>query len=246
VRKLSALPDPGLVERVAREVLSERPIEILAELLSTVGRMAQEERVRAVYMGIMRLCLSPAEEDELPLHVREEVYSILAARGEGALVRYLLHLPPVRTYNDRDEAYDPVLDDMSLGMKKWQARLHDRNLLLRLGRDGDAAVVSNVLNNPRITEDDVLLMAARRPVHQRTIMVIARHLRWSLRPRIQEAVARNPYSPAHAAAALMPLLVSRLLTRIRDDANLHHLVREAALEVLALRRVRREAHDNSL
>ncbi len=124
---------------------------------------------------------------------------------------------------------------MPLGMNKWKARLHDRHLLLRLGREGDPLVLRILLDNPRILGEDVVQWAARRPTPQECIMLIARHRRWALRPKVQEAVTRNPYSPVHVAASYMPVLNSRLLRDIEQDGSLHPLVREAAAENLRVR-----------
>lgn len=235
LRNLSAVPDPNILERLAHEVLSERPVELLADFLCTLGRMARDEKVRVIYTAIVRLCIGGVEPDD---ETRAELYSAVSARGMGAYVRYLLPLPPARTHLDSEVPHDPVLEEMPLGMKKWQARLQDRHILSRLAREGDVRVMSILLDNPRVIEDDVVTWAARRPLRPEALLEVARHRRWSLRPRVQEAVARNPYSPAHVAASYMPVLASKLLRLIEHDASLHELVRGAANENLSLREER--------
>jgi hypothetical protein len=232
VRRLASVPDPHILECLAREMLSERPIELLAILLSTLGRLSREPEVRPIYMAVVRLCLS---ERDPPSEVREELYSVVAARGEGALVRFLLPVAPVKSMQQGSKAVDPVIEDMPLGMKKWKARLHDRNLFPRLAKDGDPNVIRILLDNPRVIEDDVLNWAARRPVHKEVLAIIARHPRWALRRKIQEALARNPYTPVHIAASYLPVLPDQLLQLIRQDGSLHRLVKEAAGEILHLR-----------
>lgn len=232
VRRLASVPDPEILECLARGMLSERPIELLADLLSTLGRLSREPEVRPIYMAVVRLCISDGDP---PPDIREELYSVVAARGEGALVRFLLPTAPVRSMRQGDKAVDPVIEDMPLGMKKWKARLHDRNLFPRLARDGDPNVIRILLDNPRVTEDDVLLWAARRPVRAEVMTIIARHPRWALRSKIQEALARNPYTPVHIAASYLPVMPDQLLQLIRRDGSLHRLVKEAAGEILHLR-----------
>ncbi len=232
LRQLSAVPDPNVLERLAHEVLSERPVALLADFLCTLGKLARDEKVRVIYTAIVRLCIGSNEPDD---DVRAELYSAVSELGRGAYVRFLLPLPPARTHVDADVPHDPLLEDMSLGMKKWRARLQDRHLLSRLAREGDVRVLSILLDNSRVVEDDVVTWAARRPMRQEALLAVACHRRWSLRPRIQEAVARNPYSPAHVAASYMPVFPSKLLRLIEHDASLHELVREAAAENLRLR-----------
>jgi len=236
IRRLSSVHEPIFVEKLARELLSERPVGLLAELLATLGRMALDERARTVYMGVVRLCLT---EGEVPREVREEVYSMLAARGEGAYVRFLLPVPPVRTAGESDLPYDSFLDDMPLGMRKWKARCHDRNTLLRLSRDGNPSVIANLLNNPLVVEEDVVAWASRRPATREIQLMIARHRKWSLRPRVQEALARNTYTPTHVAVGFLPLFTRGLLKKIGEDGSLHEIVRDAAKDVLELRTGRR-------
>ncbi len=233
VRRLANVADPQLVEALAREILSERPVELLAELLATLGRRGREERGRLVFCAVVRICLAPGE---VPEDVRQQVYSALAARGEASLVRYLLPLPALRKPRDGDRTPDPVIEDMPLGMKKWKARLHSRELLLRLARDGDPSVVGILLDNPLVTEDDVVTWSARRPTSPQLLLLVARHRRWSLSPRVQEAIARNPYSPVHVAAAYLPLLTDTVLQKIRSGSSTHEIIRQAATELLGLRR----------
>jgi hypothetical protein len=232
VRRLASLSDPQLVEALAREILAERPVELLAELLAFLGRRGREERARLIYCAVVRLCLVP---DSIPEEVRREVYSILAFRGEAAFVRYLLPLPAMRSPREGDRVPDPVIEDMPLGMKKWKARLHSRELLLRLARDGDPSVVGILLDNRLVTEDDVVTWAARRPTSPELLLLVARHRRWSLSPRVQEAVARNPYAPLHVAAAYLPLLTDSVLSQVRIGSAAHPILRESADDLLRLR-----------
>jgi hypothetical protein len=232
VRRLAAVDDPHVLERVALEVLSQRPIALLADFLSVLGQRSRHDQVRPIYMAIVRLCLAGDEPDEA---VRAALYSAVSANGEGAYVRFLLPLPAKRDPVDGDAPRDQVLDEMPLGTKKWRARLQDRDLLGRLAREGDVNVMTILLDNSRVVEEDVVLWAARRPMRPDALLAVACHRRWSLRPRVQEALARNPYAPVHVAASYMPVFTNRLLRRISQDASLHELVRQAASENLALR-----------
>ena len=240
LRRLTVSTEPSLVENLVREMLSERPVEFLAELLSALGKRALEERARIVYSSMLRVAVS---SDSLPESVRQGVYSILASRGEAALIRHFLPVSPRRKMREAEAPYDAMLDDMSLGMKKWKARLHNRDLLLRLGRDANPAVLANLLDNPLLREEDVILWAARRPNNAEALMLIGLHRKWSLRPRIQQAIARNPYTPTHLAAAYLPLVPRTILSEMEHDRTLHDLVREGAQDVLAIRSRSRSTDD---
>jgi len=234
MKKLTVAADPDIVEGLAQEVISQRPVEVVAELMSALGRLAQEESARIIYIAVMRLSMDP--NGTFPQEMKEAAYGQLASRGEAALARYLLPTPPYREIADSDMPRDLDLEKMTLGMRKWKARGHARDFLGRLAKDRNPHVFRILLGNPRITEDDVVAWAARRPNMAHLQLEVALHRRWAVRPRIHEALARNPYTPAHLAAAYMPLLPSALLKTIRTDGSLHPLVRDAARDVLAIRR----------
>lgn len=232
ISKLTTTVDPIFVESLAREVLEERPAEVLAELIIRLGQKTFDPRARIVYCGILRLVFSGYE---LPRQVREEVYSLCVIKGKGPLARFLLPLPPSRSALQQDMPRDPYIEDMPLGMRKWKARLHNRDLLHRLMKDTNPVVAQIVLDNPKLTEADVVSWAAARPNVADVLLKIISHRKWSLRQKVQEAVARNPYTPVHVAAALMPLLPTKVLRQILMDRTLAPLAREAAGEVLRLR-----------
>jgi hypothetical protein len=96
-------------------------------------------------------------------------------------------------------------------------------------------VVQNLLGNPRLTEDDVLRMAARRPAYPRVIGEIARHPRWSQRARVRLAIVQNPGSPVDLSVPLVRLLTRAELREVLAAADVPAVVRAAAGELLERR-----------
>ncbi len=233
LRKLTVVQDPQLVDMLSREFLAERPAEVLAAMIRCLAHRMENDRMRVVYQGVVRLSLS---DDDVPRRVREEVYNILAAQDEAFWGRFLLPVPPLRT-GHMNQMPDPVLEDMTLGMKKWKARLQDRTMLLRLGKEDNAAVMSILLDNPKLVELDVVTWAARRPVKPSVLLVIAAHRKWGVRRAVQEAIVRNPYAPVHVAAGFLPLLDAGLLRKVATEAGLHEMVRNTATRILEARRM---------
>jgi len=109
-------------------------------------------------------------------------------------------------------------------------------LLEELARDSDATVIANLLMNPRISEDDVARMAALRPVASGTLIEIDRSPRWSPRPRIRAALARNPYCPVDVALKALGTLPLAELREMSTDTGLHSELREQVAQELARRR----------
>ncbi len=233
VKRLTIAQDPLILDRLAKEFLSERPAELLAEMIAYLAPRMSNERMRLVYQGVIRLAMSG---DELPQRVREDVYNVLAARDEAHWVRFLLPLQAVRAGGRSTEMPDTQLDEMPLGMRKWKARLQDRSMLLRLGKQDDPAVMAILLDNPKLLELDVVTWAARRPARPEVLLVIASHRKWGVRRAVQEAIVRNPYTPVHVATAFLPLFDLQLLRKVATEASVHELLRETATRVMEARR----------
>ena len=121
---------------------------------------------------------------------------------------------------------------LTLGERRALARRPSRAAFDKLLRDPHPMVVSNLLQNPRLTEDDVLRMVARRPAFPEVIGEVARHPRWSLRPRVRLAIVQNPGTRPEIAVPLVRLLVRPELGQVVAAPDVPALVRAAARELL--------------
>jgi hypothetical protein len=124
---------------------------------------------------------------------------------------------------------------LTLGERKALARSRDRFMLDRLLRDPHPAVIRNVLSNARITEDDVVRLAARRPAFPDVQIEIARHVRWSIRPRVRLALVQNPFTPPGVSVPLLSLLVRPELDQVLSASDVPAIVRGAARDLLERR-----------
>ena len=102
--------------------------------------------------------------------------------------------------------------------------------------------MANLLNNPRITEVEVVRMAARSPVREEVLTAIARHPRWGVRERVRVALAHNPGTPTGVALALLHLLLDQELREVAADARLSEVIASRAEGLLAERRARGGGH----
>ncbi|MGB5809743.1 MAG: hypothetical protein WBG86_04380 [Polyangiales bacterium] len=95
---------------------------------------------------------------------------------------------------------------LTLGERKSLARTHDRNLIQRVVHDPHPDVVRILLDNPALTEDDVVRICAMRPNDPGVLQTVYRHRRWVVRYRPRHAILRNPACPLDTALLLAPLL----------------------------------------
>ncbi len=104
--------------------------------------------------------------------------------------------------------------------------------LSRLATASDASVVRNVLLNPRLTEELVVRIAARRPARPEPLIEIWRSPRWSVRHAVRRALVFNPYCPPEVAAKIIPLLNTTDLQELIHDNTAHPELREQARRLL--------------
>ena len=143
------------------------------------------------------------------------------------------HDPFTARKSSGDESPDqPFLDadlkEMPLGMRKFLARKPDFSIIKRIVKDQDHRVISNLLNNSRLTEPDVVRIAATRPASPKVIEAIYNHPKWISRYRVKKAIVLNPRSPLSIAMRLVTLMNVQDLEEIALSRDLHWLlIREA-------------------
>jgi hypothetical protein len=122
---------------------------------------------------------------------------------------------------------------LTLGERRALARQPSRANLDRLLRDPHPMVVRLLLANPRITERDVVWVAARRPALPAIVAEIAKA--WTSSARVRMAVVLNPGSPPAISVPLLALLLRPELAEVGRAADLGAVVRATARERLELR-----------
>lgn len=139
------------------------------------------------------------------------------------------HKKAVSGYAFEEEA---PMEFITLGQRRAMAKSGDKDTLDRLLSDPDPLVINNVLNNPRITEKEVLKIASKRPNSARILKLLAGHGRWGKRHGVIKAIAMNPYTPPRISIGLLELLLMQDMRGIATDSALHPQVRASARELL--------------
>jgi hypothetical protein len=123
---------------------------------------------------------------------------------------------------------------LTLGERKALARRPDRPTMQRLLSDSHPDVIRHCLGNPRLTEDDVVPLAAKRPGRGEVLAEIARSP-WMRRPRVRLALALNPSTPLEITARLVGLLLRPELELVARSPHVPAGVRALCLDHLARR-----------
>jgi hypothetical protein len=132
----------------------------------------------------------------------------------------------------------PMERDTTLGERRMLAAGPKRQVLERLLYDPSPLVIGKLLGNPNIRQQDVLLIATRRPTTPDLLLEVAQQHRWFSNVIIREALALNPFGPTGLALKILPTLPIKVLRMIAFSGDLHPLVTEGAKQLVELREER--------
>jgi hypothetical protein len=122
-----------------------------------------------------------------------------------------------------------VKDRMKLGMKG------DREARSILIRDPNRVVATAVINNPRITDQEVEAIAAMRTVSDEVLRLIAMNRGWARQYPIIHNLARNPRTPLPTAISILPRLHTKELKGLGQNRNISEAVRRQAVRLATAR-----------
>lgn len=237
-RVLPRLRDAAPRAAYLRHEVESRPdLELAIALDGICGSSEQADPIaRDVLASLVTLLAEPALAPRFTsLRKLAEHHALLP------LCRLLRRPPPPRgepTEEDTPPARVATARDgrpLTLGERRALARRPSRAALDRVLLDPHPMVVRNVLGNPRLTEDDVLRLVARRPAVASAIAEVARHPSWSQRGRLRMAILQNPGTPPDISLPLVRLLVRPELLRLLHSPDVPRVVRAAAKEMLERR-----------
>ena len=118
-----------------------------------------------------------------------------------------------------------VKDRVKLGMKGDREA---RNILIR---DPNRLVSSAVVNNPRITEQEVEVIASMRTVTEEILRQVASNRQWSRSYNVMHNLAKNPRTPIANVLTIMSRMQLRDLAALGKNRNVSDAVRRQALRL---------------
>jgi len=165
-----------------------------------------------------------------------QVQALARIEGRFDLAALMMEMP------DTDDRFDlprrqlpKDLKDIPLGRRKTMAWGGDIFLIGRLLSDPEAAVIRTLLDNPRMTTQEIVGLAAQKEISGEFLEMIALHPRWSSQYRIRVAVVHNPATPLNISLAFLRLLMSPELEAVERDGRLSRIVKGRAGELMRKR-----------
>lgn len=228
------ISDLAVIERknIRTVILAERlnkvEIPVIVKVIEEICRKA-EERAPGYQEALFALIDIPAVTAVLGYPKMSEIYLSSKEMGCERVTRLLSNPPSKKKrYSEYDFVEGQELDHITLGEKRSLAKGFKKDTLDRLVYDPDPHVIRNLLNNPRITERDVLKVASKRPVSEEILIEIFNNKKWSERYSIKRALVKNPYTPTRLALGLVNFMLVQDLKEISRDGTLHQVIRGAA------------------
>lgn len=221
-QRLSALAqEPGILRKAAeRELskLSDEARQLLVDRLIVLGRTGDAKArsvLPAMLFALTARGASPGSGIEAAPSSdhRAEAFKVL--------------------HTSAAEKRDAQLFSDSLGHLNQRARTtREVDELARLSRFSAPSVVRGLLQNPRVTEEMVIRMAARQPSVPEPLLEIWKSSRWSTRKAVQKALVFNPYLPLEVGTKILPLLSVPDLRELVREGGVHELLRQQAKQLI--------------
>lgn len=226
---LGGIADPELRLHRFGEHLKARTAEEAAWTIAELwDRVAAGERVaQTICLGLLdaRRLARVLEADHL-----KGAQAVLEANGHVSAGLFS-QAKPRRDPQDDETVPRPK---EPVGFRISLARQPVARVLDRLLFDPDARVVRTILGNPRLTEAEVVKLAASRRAAPEVLEVIAQDDRWIARYPVKVALANNPTSPLRVVLGLLPYLLRQDLRAVAAGSSRAE-VREQASSLLSQR-----------
>jgi hypothetical protein len=204
---LSYLSSPAVGEEMLTRIHKERSLLKRYRVRYALASHPNMPRVLAlelVHLLFWRDLLRVSENPKLHAHVRRAAEELLR---EGVEV-------------------------LSLGEKISLARLAPRGIIRTIRQETEPKVVEALLQNPRLMEEDILVMVSRPGAPAHVLQKIGRSSRWATRYPVRLALVRNPSTPPGVALSFLSSLKRDDLRALVSRPGVPTIVREGAQKVL--------------
>ncbi len=227
----------------------ERGAQQIAQELRARGNSAAAEFFESAELGegfsaedawliASHIEVSDADLDNswLPAERYEELQVETGAERAANFAKVLEHeriemgeVPAERVSLIRRIMFLNARDRMKLAMKG------DREARGILIRDSNRMVAVAVINNPRVTDQEVENIASMRTVADEVLRLIALNRAWARSYPIIHNLVRNPRTPIPTAITTLPRIRTRDLQQLTQNRNVSEAVRRQALRLSQVR-----------
>ncbi len=232
-RKLAAIRGEALRAQVAgAELRTHAP----AELAALLGQLLRDARHRPAAANAVTAVTRALARGEIDPELIAAAAACARSRADRLVEALLATGPAARTYDQNEEKFvDRRMRALTLGERRALSRSRDIDLLIRLAHDQDPRVIQQLLENPRLTEREVIIIASRRPTHEHVLEAVLRS-RFGTSRRVRRSIAHNPYASVAQAVRALASLTRGELEQVALDEHVAPQVRRHAQSLMVARR----------
>ncbi|MBI4514352.1 MAG: hypothetical protein HY699_00845 [Deltaproteobacteria bacterium] len=128
-----------------------------------------------------------------------------------------------------------LIKNMGVGEKIKLALKGNRDARTILIREANRLIPRFVLQNPRITDDEIVGIARNRNVDAELLRIVSEHKEWGRNQQVRSALVSNPKTPVAVALRFVNSLTERELRLLAKSKNITSAVAGAAKRILILR-----------
>jgi len=133
---------------------------------------------------------------------------------------------------EKEETLFQKVQKMSTSEKIKLALRGDKEIRSLLVRDGERTVQLAVVNNPRITDSEIISIANSRNMHEEVLRRIGASREWLKLYPVRLALVQNPKTAATISLKLLTTLTVKDLRLIAKSKSVPSMIAQAALRLL--------------
>lgn len=217
--------------------LSTASEDVIAVLLDDTDDDAIFKEIQDANMQRVEILRMLYEHPSTPDKVRDSVAKVLqlpvkVSREVEEIKKKELEKPKearARTLTHRVDKLG-VMERVKLAMKGGR---EIRTILLK---DTNKVVVLSVLDNPKITDTEVEMVARSKNIPEEALRFIAKNREWLKKYPILQGLVTNPKTPPGIAMGFITSLKLKDLQLLQNNKNVAEAIRSAAKRVLSVRK----------
>lgn len=222
IMKISAVPDGAMRAHLLAEKIQGLTAGGAAELLQAIVLGASRDK------GDCCLLLDALHVPQLTARLGNPFMSdIYTAAQEGGFEELVSILSRPEASRLAEQEAEPQ-DEQPPGVRISRAKRLRGPQLARMFADTDPRVIRAVLQNPSLTEADVLKLCSRRPALAAVQREVMSNRKWIARYGVKKALIFNPYTPTELGLKLVHFLMLQDLRLVAESQVLHAAIREVA------------------
>lgn len=217
---------PNILIGLDLSLASREVIEILIEDASS----------QDIFEEIAHANRSRPEILEFLLHhpdIPEQVKTFISS-----IIHVPVAAPPRKTAEQRPKPLNLLqrIQGLSVSERVQLALKGGRETRGILVKDTNKEVMLSVLENQKITESEIEMIAKSRSVYEEAFRKIAKNREWLKNYAIVLALVTNPKTPPGIAVTLISGIKLKDLVKLEKDKNVPELIRSAAKRLVSARR----------